>query len=503
MTTYRLRWQLAIGQAAIALILLLAGTIVLVRRTDDLRRKEATVGAQRDAEALSADVGPRLGADLTMAPVPAESSTRRVELIDAQGKHLAGSLLTTDPVIAEMVEDALDNADIPGSGVGTTSHGMAVGIEPVVNDDGVAGILLVAEPLPARRGFPQLYGLDPIAAAALAILAAAMGWWLAGLITKPLGGLTERARLLVLSGDTGPPPHSRITEVAVLSTAIERVGSQIRHQQQARDGVESDLRRLSHELRTPLTTIRLWLDDLADSDGEFVDDVRRANDSRTSRTDTKLHIIEGQLDRLDGLGAQLSQLRYVRPEATPIDLSALSAIAIDRLRPLAAWGRVELRRGTHPPAPVMAERSALEDAIANVVENAIKYSPRGSRVKIDVTADDEWCTLEIRDSGPGIAAELRDVIRRPGVRMLTSNMIRGTGQGLAIVAATLDRAGGRLELAATPSGGALVRMVLPTHSSTDQETPDPATIGPATIGATVEGATVEPTADRPKTAGSI
>ena len=498
MTTYRLRWQLAIGQAAIALVLLLAGTIVLVRRTDDLRRKEATVGAQRDAEALSADVAPRLGANPTTAPVPTESTTRRVELIDARGKHLSGSLLTTDPGIAKMVEDALLNAGTPASSVGTTSHGMAVGIEALVNDDGVAGILLVAEPLPARRGFPQLYGLDPIAAAALAILAAAMGWWLAGLITKPLGRLTERARSLVLSGDTGPPPRSRITEVAVLSTAIERVGSQIRHQQQAREGVESNLRRLSHELRTPLTTIRLWLDDLTDSDGEFVDDQRRAGPSTTSRTDTTLHIIGGQLDRLDGLGAQLSQLRYARPEATEIDLSALSAIAIDRLRPLAAWGRVELRTGTHPPAPVMAERSALEDAIANVIENAIKYSPRGSRVKIDVTADDEWCTLEIGDSGPGIAAELRDVIRRPGVRILTSNMIRGTGQGLAIVAATLDRAGGRLEFAATASGGALVKMVLPNRSSTDQETPDPTAAGAAVI-----DAAVEPTADRPPTAGSI
>jgi signal transduction histidine kinase len=86
-------------------------------------------------------------------------------------------------------------------------------------------------------------------------------------------------------------------------------------------------------------------------------------------------------------------------------------------------------------------------------------------VAIRVLHTDEWCTVEVSDRGPGIAPEHRDMILRRGVRVVSPNHVRGTGQGLAIVAETLDRHGGRLEISDAIGGGAVIRLMLP---STDE-----------------------------------
>ena len=458
MRTHRLRWQLAAGQALLALALLIGGTIILANRTDNLRRSEATVGADHDAEVLAEQLGPKLADHRRIDEELTSSASRQVELTDVDGHHLSGDELASDPRIAAAIARSIDNLDPATGSDGTAVGHWAVGIQPVVHDDELLGVVVVAEPAPSRRGWRQLYGLDPIAAAVLALLAAAMGWWLAGRITRPLSRLTDGARSVLLSGTTDPLPPSRITEIAVLGTAFEHLANGIRREESSRQELELDLRRLSHELRTPLTTIRLQLDALSDLDDEAEPPSPSAG---TSRTDETLDVINGQLNRIDRLSEQLSQLRHARPQATAVDLGHIAAAAVDRLRPLAAWGRVDLQLATHGDTSVLAERDSLEDAISNLVENAIKHSPRASRVGVTSVGRDGWCTLEVTDSGPGIAAGLRDVILRPGVRVVGPTILRGTGQGLAIVASILDRLGGRLEIADAPGGGAAIRMVLP------------------------------------------
>jgi two-component system sensor histidine kinase MprB len=376
--------------------------------------------------------------------------------------------LTDAPAIGAVVQRVVDDAQQNGDPDGLAVGGRAVGVQSVIGEGELLGVVVVAEPAPARRGWRDLYGLDPLEAGVLAVAAAAMGWWLAGRITRPMARLTDRARSLVLAGSAEPLPASRITEVAVLGSAIELVRARIRSEAEQHQELELDLRRLAHELRTPLTTIRLRLDDLAepaadDFTGAGTDDGAAA----TSHTDHALRTIEGQLDRLDRLAAQLSSLRHARPHTAPVDLADRAAAAVHRLRPLADWGRVELHAGALTRAVVLAEPAALEDAISNVVENAIKYSPRGSTVSVTSVPGDEWSALEVSDEGPGIGEAVRDVVLRPGVRVEGPNRVRGSGQGLAIVAATLDRWGGRLEIADGPKGGALVRLVLPTFDADD------------------------------------
>jgi signal transduction histidine kinase len=447
MRTHRLRWQLALGQAICALALLLLGTIVLARRNDDVRVAEAAIGAAHDAEVVAEQVQPPLEAGTSIEALLTSSGGRTIEVTDGRSRHLAGATLAIDPSVRTAVRRSIDSLEGAAGADGITIGPRVIGVQPMLSDGELIGVVVVSEASPARRGWRDLFGLDWRAALFLAFVAAGLGWWLAGRITRPLSRLTEQARSLVLSGSTMATPDSRITEVAVLGSALELVGGRINAEAERRDELELDLRRLSHEMRTPLTTLRLRLDD---------------GDTLDAQT---LAVVGGQLDRMDRLAEQLSRLRHIRPDGEPLDLCTLARASVNRLRPLAEWGRVEIRVLTTAPVAVVAERAAVEDAISNVVENAIKYSTRGSQVTVRVEQRGEWCVVEVVDSGPGIAAEHRDMVLRPGVRVVGPNGVRGTGQGLAIVAATLDRHGGRLEIGDAPGGGAVIRLMMP---STDE-----------------------------------
>ncbi|MCU1395897.1 MAG: histidine kinase [Ilumatobacteraceae bacterium] len=472
MRTHRLRWQLAAGQAALALALVLGGTIVLASRTDDLRRAEALDGAQRDAAVLARQVGPRLAEGRSVGAILGDSDARRVELVDVHGDHVSGDDLAVEAGVADAIDDRVNDVDGTDEITGIAIAGNAVGIQPVLVDDELEGTVVVIEPTPPRRGWRELYGLDATWAALLCLAAAAMGWLLAGRITRPLSRLTERSRSLVLSGaaPSAPPRQpSRITEVAVLDAAITRVALKIQREAAAREDLQLDLRRLSHELRTPLTTIRLRLEDLSELD-EVPEPASPAvpggpMNSTTSITDDTLSVIAGQVARLDRLAEQLMQLRQVSHRTAEVDLVSAVMEVVARLRPLADWGHVALDLRTHDPIPIFAERDEIEDAVSNVIENAIKHSPRGERVEISFDDDGEHAVLSVADAGPGIAPDLREVITHPGVRVVGSTVVRGTGQGLAIVTTTVDRHGGRVELADSVQGGALVRIVLPRCSA--------------------------------------
>jgi signal transduction histidine kinase len=461
MRPVRLRWQLAAGMALVALTLMGAATVILAARSDDLRRTEATIGVQRDAEVLAAQVEPRLETNRPFGQLLTSTGSRLAEVVDGAGRRLAGDDFAGEPRIADAVSDAINEigvSSLDDDRGGVAVAGRAIGIEPVLVDDELRGVIVVGEDLPQRHGWRSLYGMDALAAGLLAMAAAALGWWLAGRITRPLQHLTDQARALVLgsparSGRGAPRPH--IAEVAVLSAAFDDIASRIAHERSSRDHIDGELRRLSHEMRTPLTTLRLRLDDRLDIADE-------SEGQRCGRADAP--VIVGQLDRLDRLGDELSRLRLQRDEFSVVDVSVTAQAVVSRLRPLADWGRVELTVDSRAPsraALTFADPVASADAIANVVGNAIKFSPRNGRVRVRVLANPDGVCVEVADTGPGIAAPLRSVIVHAGVRVLGRHHVVGTGQGLAIVAATLDRCGGRLELTDNPGGGALVRLLFP------------------------------------------
>ena len=160
-------------------------------------------------------------------------------------------------------------------------------------------------------------------------------------------------------------------------------------------------------------------------------------------------------------GARLSRLRGRRPRRTdlapPVDGSTADE---DVAAPVEA-GTAELT----VPALVLAEENKIRQAVANILGNAMRYTPEGTPIELGVTVDlaAEEAMIAVIDHGEGIPPQIRDKIFQRFWRADTSRTREtgGSGLGLAIVAAIITAHGGRVEVVDTPGGGATFRLIFP------------------------------------------
>ncbi len=214
----------------------------------------------------------------------------------------------------------------------------------------------------------------------------------------------------------------------------------------------------SHELRTPLAVVR--------GIGEVsLKETRTA----TEYKDAIGSMLE-EVDRLTRLVDTLLRLSYgdagtVRLAPETLDVGELSRDVAASLGILAEERSQRLDVDVADHVFVEADRLVLREAISNVIDNAIKYSPRGSTVQVRATAVRGNAVIEIADQGPGVAPEWRSRIfdRFFRVDEGRSRDAGGTGLGLAIAKWAVDVNGGRIEVTDNASGaGAVFRITLPT-----------------------------------------
>jgi signal transduction histidine kinase len=174
-----------------------------------------------------------------------------------------------------------------------------------------------------------------------------------------------------------------------------------------------------------------------------------------------------EVDRLTRLVDTLLQLSRgdagtIRLSREVFDLGDLARDVTASLGLLADERRQRLDVVTAPGVPVAADRLVLRDAVTNLVDNAIKYSPQGSTIRIHVDGGPAQATLSVADEGAGIAPEHRDRIfdRFYRVDQGRSREMGGTGLGLAIAKWAVEANGGRIELEAGGSGS-VFRITLP------------------------------------------
>ena len=212
----------------------------------------------------------------------------------------------------------------------------------------------------------------------------------------------------------------------------------------------------SHQLRTPLTALRLRLENL-----EATMPPAAAGDLRAAAAET------GRLARLvDGL------LTLARAEAAPgrrevVDLAAVVADRQAAWAPLAAEQDVALTVQPGPTAPVWAAPGAVEQVLDNLLANALRVAPVGSRVELAIRQAGGWVELHVIDQGPGMSAEQRERAFDRFWRGPVTDQ-EGTGLGLAIVRQLLEASGGTAELRPNPDGGldAVARLRPADHHTT-------------------------------------
>jgi two-component system sensor histidine kinase BaeS len=149
----------------------------------------------------------------------------------------------------------------------------------------------------------------------------------------------------------------------------------------------------------------------------------------------------------------------LRLERHRVDLAEVARDASAALAPQFAAGEIELVADLHP-APVEGDRDRLTQVVANLLGNALKFTPVGGRVVVEVAANGD-VELAVRDTGPGIPAdELPHVFERFW-RGRGAAEVGGSGVGLAVVAELVRAHGGEVAAATRPEGGAAFTVRLP------------------------------------------
>jgi heavy metal sensor kinase len=211
---------------------------------------------------------------------------------------------------------------------------------------------------------------------------------------------------------------------------------------------------VSHELRTPLTAIR--------SVGEV--------GLRERRTEGEYREIIGSvLEEADRLSRLVNGLltvargdsHLVRMNVELFDVSALVREVTECLLVLAEEKHQAITVETPQPAVLRADRLVLREAIVNVVDNAIKYSPRHAAILVEVCPGSETVTIAVTDRGIGIAPEHLDKIFDRFYRVDKARPSGGTGLGLSIARWAVESNNGHIEVSSQPEHGTTFRIVLP------------------------------------------
>ena len=290
-------------------------------------------------------------------------------------------------------------------------------------------------------------------------IAGALAWLLGRFVTsqvlRPLVEVTHALQRFA-TRDFTPQPiavagKSEFDAIAVAyNAAAAQVAAAFAERQQAESQMRQFVADAGHELRTPLTIVLGYIDLLRRKADE--------GDERSRRIFSSISIEGARMRTLIDNLVLLARMEGddVRPPE-PFDLGPLLEQIVDARRLLHPGLPIELDCAVD--ARVIGSEAEIHEAIANVVDNAIKYAP-GAPIRIAARGADGGVEVTVADGGPGIHADDRVGIFDRFYRGATRGEVEGSGLGLAIAKRALERAGGTLSLAATSAAGTTFAMRL-------------------------------------------
>ncbi len=389
---------------------------------------------------------------------------------------LYGEILQADESLATVVIDPTSGEVLevidPGSGEVLDDGEVAAAIDDYQFDVFVPDFYTDdIEALPAEFTEPLLVGatsLDDIQASIDALenallmtvpllLAAfaALAWWLVGRALKPVVGISARVSEISSAnlGQRVPVPETG-DEVSELATVMNRMLGRLQRGDQRQRQFAADA---SHELRSPLATLR--------TAAEMIE--RHADPARSRSLASD---IVSEADRMDELISDLLELSRLEEEGDrgpagdgnrePVDLIKLAEAEAQRAE-LGGRTAVKVLGGESGPLPVSGSPRQLRRLVANLVDNAGHYAQ--SAVVVTVRPEDGQAVLTVDDDGPGIpAAKTAEIFERfSRLDEARDRRSGGTGLGLALVKAIVERHDAAISVGESPLGGARFTVQFP------------------------------------------
>ena len=403
-------------------------------------------------------------------------STYRLYLLDKDGNVLYSlksedSEQFSEPALQGWTEEKVRKQNeeaVTVNAVGSSSDWRVLAVPIESNDSSgltEAASLIIAMPLKQTNQVVALVGVLTFAFG-LATLASAiaMTWVIVTRTFEPLARV-EQTAAKIAAGDLSQriEDYNPSNEIGNLAVSLNTMLTQIEMLFKAREKSEAKMRRFvgdaSHELRTPLVSIRGY--------SELPTDEAVA---------TAMSRIESESKRMGQLVEDLLTLARIderrESKLAPFDLFNLAVDASNdayATAPDRAVSLVGLNEEVAPTsATVLGDESRLRQVVANLLTNAMRYTPDGSPLEIAVGVREEvpgfpLSVLEVRDHGPGIHGEDRERVFERFYRTDASRSREtgGTGLGLSIVAAIIEQHEGRIHIEETDGGGATFVISLP------------------------------------------
>ncbi|MGH9079067.1 MAG: sensor histidine kinase [Acidimicrobiales bacterium] len=360
--------------------------------------------------------------------------------------------------LAAATGTSLELADLDGTVLlskGTFGQPGAVAVHDTIADGGrPVGQLRVAFPaggLTAGEGHLRALLVEAVAWSALLAAAGGLvvGLVVARQLVRPIRRLSAVVGAFRLGGDDeAVGPHAGPGELGELGRAFDTLATSLQREDRLRRALAADV---AHELRTPIAVLQAETEALMD--GITVPSAA----AMVSLHDETVRVGR-MVDDLQSLAS--AEAAGLHLDRRPLDLARVAAQAADSMRPRFHSAEVALDEQL-PPVVVMGDPGRLHQVVANLLANAVKFTPQGGQVTLTVgTAGDE-AFLEVADNGPGVPEAERARVWDRFYRGSAARSTGGSGIGLAVVNELVAAHSGSVGLRSATGGGAIFEVHLP------------------------------------------
>jgi signal transduction histidine kinase len=455
------RWRIAVTTAGLTLAILVGFALVLGQVVGNRIRGDFRDELHSAASALAAQT--RVSSDPVLGSVVSSPRLHDFALpndavirVDDQfGRPLAGT--NRSPQLGS-----------PSTGIRNVGD-LAVATQRITTPGSLPGYIQYARPFqPVDDTLARLWFFLAAGVVGGTLLALLAGLAVADRAMKPIASLTALARQITSTRDPSkripaPAADDEVGELARTMDGMLQALDEARSQQeQSMERQREFVADASHELRTPLTSVHANLELLHEAANGSQDD-RQAVESALSST-----------KRMSGLVSDL--LLLARADAgrqaarTNLDLAAIANDALQEVEHLA--GDRKIQSEVDGPLPLQGNPDELHRLVLNLLENAVRHTPRKASVELRGKRDGEEAVLEVLDDGPGIPEGMEEQVFERFVRgagPADTARAGGSGLGLAIVRAVAESHGGSVTAGRSPSGGARFTVRLPLEQVRERE----------------------------------
>ena len=433
----------------VAAIVVALGALVYLRLEADLRAAADDGLATRAASLRDEPIG---AAAIDIAP--SDVGDILAQVLSSDGEVIAASPGLDQAVLSSADLSSIDAVPVRELTVPIGGEDLLSRIQGIRRPDGTFLVVGVAFD-EQRETLDRLRDLLVVVVPVAGLFAALVGWLVAGAALRPVDRMRREADA-ISGSDPGrrlqvPPTNDELSELGdSLNRMLDRLEAAVARERRFVDDA-------SHELRTPLANLRTELE-LALRRSREPDELLAAVRSAAEES-----------ERLTGLAEDLLVLARLHNGRLPVrreptEVGALMGQVAESFAGRAAAQEVALETDVDGDATAEVDPTRIRQALGNLVDNALRHTPTGGWVRMQLRRTPDSLSLAVVDSGEGfpeaLLADAFDPFRRGDPARSRDH--GGAGLGLAIVRAVAEAHDGRVAASNNPSGGATVELVLPT-----------------------------------------